>query len=145
MPLNFEHYAEKGNEFINKVSYGIPTDRKHAAHITTAVFHTIRDLISVEESLHFIAQLPMMMKAVYVEGWRTTEKQERINSLEEFYGAVRNKCPKLVIEVFTPNKLEHSVRQVIHVLRTYVDQGELNDIATQLHDEVAGLFQPVEL
>jgi len=31
MTLNFEHYAQKGNEFVNKVSYGAQTDRKHAA------------------------------------------------------------------------------------------------------------------
>lgn len=144
MPLHFEYYAEKGNEFLNQVAYGANMDRKQASHLTISVFHTIRDMISVEGSLHLIAQLPTFLKGVYVEGWKPSKKLKGVNSLLDFFEAVRFKYLQSGMKNITSNKLEHAVRHVIHVMRKYIGQGELNDVMAQLHRDVAILFEPVE-
>ncbi len=68
MAINFNQYATEENpilkEYTKKMNLGKDTDK--AGRIFTAIMHALRDIIPPEESLQFIAQLPMFWKAVYV-------------------------------------------------------------------------------
>ncbi len=70
MTLDFEKYAAKGNEFINKLAEHLndPDNRDRAGRILRSVLRALRNRLTVEESLQLISQLPMAIKAVYVEG-----------------------------------------------------------------------------
>jgi len=42
--------------------------------IVRSVFHVLRDMLSTEESLQLIAQLPMALKSLYMDGTTTNQK-----------------------------------------------------------------------
>ena len=68
MALDFEKYAAKGNEFLNRLAENLgDEDRAHAARILRSTFRGLRNHLTVEESFQLLAQLPMALKSVYVE------------------------------------------------------------------------------
>ena len=83
--MNFEKYAQESNKFLREVSDELQTreDTDHAYRVLRSVFHTLRDILTSEESMHLISQLPMYLKALYVDGWNMQGKK-RIRSMEEF-------------------------------------------------------------
>jgi uncharacterized protein (DUF2267 family) len=71
MALEFEKYAMKGNEFINLLAHRLgDTDRDRAARILRSVFRALRNHLTVEESMELLSHLPMILKGVYVDGWK---------------------------------------------------------------------------
>lgn len=55
-----------------------------AARIIRSVLHALRNRLSHQESFQLIAQLPMALKAVYVDGWKIKKEFQRISHLNEF-------------------------------------------------------------
>ncbi len=79
MALNFNQYAKDGNTFLKEYAreMNLGEDTEKAGRIFSSIMHALRDIISPQESLQFIAQLPMFLKAVYVNGWSMKKKNQR--------------------------------------------------------------------
>ena len=45
-------------------------DRHRAYHALRAVLHTLRNRLPVDEVAHLAAQLPMLVRGFFYEGWR---------------------------------------------------------------------------
>ena len=44
-------------------------DRQQAYHLLRVVLHTLRDRLTVAEAVDLGAQLPMLIRGLYYEGW----------------------------------------------------------------------------
>lgn len=82
MALNFNQYAQEGNAFLNEYTkqLGVGKDTEKAGRIFVSIMHALREIISVEESLQFIAQLPMFLKGAYVNGWNPKKENRASNT-----------------------------------------------------------------
>ena len=118
MATRSEEYVYKAKEFLNQVAkqLGDENDVDHASQVTVATFHLLRSLLSPEESLHLIAQLPLYLKAAYVDGWHLDRDEQRAR-----------KYP-------APNREDFNA--VLCVLKKYVSAGEMSDVITQLPSEL---------
>jgi len=77
MALNFNQFAVEANTFLKTYTKKLnTTDTEKAGRILSSILHGLRDVISMEESLNLIAQFPMFLKAVYVNGWTTRKKKK---------------------------------------------------------------------
>lgn len=135
MALNFDKFANDGKAFLNRLAadLGYPENPGKAGRVLKAVFHALRDRISPEESLQLIAQLPMFLKAAYVEGWHSFKAPPRIHQLEEFIDEVIAADGKTgIIDFPTDAEAGHSIRAVFKALRAYVSEGEIEDIQSEL-------------
>ncbi len=134
MSLNFETYALKGNEFISLVSQFLEIhDRNRSARIARCVLHALRDRLTVEESLHFIAQLPMALKGVYVDGWSVPSKHNHPKSLEDFLDLVLTEDGKTAWKDFSSaEEVLEAVVAVFKALSCYLTNGEMEKIITVL-------------
>lgn len=128
----FNKYAAKGNEFLTVLSeaMGRGTDSKKAARVARAVLHTIRDHVPVDVSLQFMSSLPMMIKAVYADGWKPGKKKGPLRHKNDFIKAVREQEKPLVAthdfkdETYTAKM----IAAVLHTLQLYVSEGEEKDL-----------------
>lgn len=140
---NIDNYVEEVNRYFREVAreMGNVEDIPHAMRVTTAVLHTLRDRISVEESMHVISNLPMILKGIYVDGWKITRKASDSSTLKEFLNEVRMHSPVNPGRDFGDDTFaEEQVKAVIRVLRNYIDDGEIRHIRQQLPEGVAMLF-----
>jgi uncharacterized protein (DUF2267 family) len=89
MSLDFDQYAAKGNAFVNRVAEKLQVQREQAARIVRSVLHALRNRLSLDTSFNLLAQLPIALKGVYVDGWKHTNDYIRLRHPEEFLDEVR--------------------------------------------------------
>ena len=145
MALDFDKYAQEGNEFINHLAgeLGHPNEVGKTSIVLRAVLHTLRDRLTVGESINLLAQLPMMLKAVYVEDWKYSEKPVKLKSIEELKEYVKEEQEKYGETQFN---WEEPTREIIAtVLRVlserYLSDGELKDIMAQLPEQMESVIR----
>ena len=129
MVIDFDKYALKGNAFIRFVSLELEVPRDKAGRIVRAVLHALRNRLPYEESFQLLAQLPMAIKALYVEGWTYQERANRFRHLDDFLEAIREADGKLSDYDFGNNaKALRAVQAVFLALYEYVSPGEMKDV-----------------
>jgi uncharacterized protein (DUF2267 family) len=145
MAININKYADDAQVFLRQVAQelGNRDDIDHAARVTVAVLHTLREKISVEESIHLISQLPLILKGVYVDGWDIAhEFVSESNTLEAFYDEIREHALRTAERDFGNNQqTKKNVTAVLKVMRNYVSEGEMNHIKQQMPKSIAVLFE----
>lgn len=142
--MNFDQYAQKGNEFIKIAAeeLGYPENTDQAGRIVRAVLHALRNRLSLQESFQLMAQLPMALKSVYVDGWGPDQSRERINHLQDFLEEMRNEDERAGTYDFADlNDIESSAKAVFRTLSRYVSEGELKDVTAQLPEELKTLIE----
>lgn len=144
MALNFNQYATEGNTFLKDYTkeMDLGKDTKKAGRIFTAVMHALRDIIPTEESLQLIAQLPMFLKAVYVNGWSIKKKKPKIKTMAEFLELVRSHDWPAAANDFTDSDevAERFVDTTFIYLRKYVSLGEMEDIRDSLPKDLKSMI-----
>ena len=141
MALNFNQFAADANSFMKEYAEKLNTeDKDKAGRILSAILHGLREVISTEESLQLIAQLPMFLKAVYVNGWSSHKKQQ-IKSMVEFIDLINSFDGVTSINDFESDKKTIKyIKTTFLVLRKYISHGELKDIRTELPKELKSLI-----
>lgn len=143
MTLNFEKYAAKGNEFLNKlaVRLGDVENRDRAGRVLKCVLRALRNRISIEESLQLISQLPMVIKAVYVDGWKLNHDFVRIKTIEDFSAEVMREDGAAAWRDFSSiEEATDAIEAVMKTLADYVTAGELHDIIDLMPREIKQHF-----
>ena len=60
-------------------------ENEHKAYLALrTVLHTLRDRLSVEEAVQLGAQLPMLIRGFYYEGWTLKQKPTKERHKTEF-------------------------------------------------------------
>ena len=94
MNMNFEKYARSGQDFVKKIAaeLGDEKDISAAGVILRATLHVLRDQSTAEESVQFISQRPMFIKAIYIDGWEVSGKKAKVRHLDDFVEEVYKQC-----------------------------------------------------
>ena len=136
MSLDFEKKGE-GNEFVRLVAEELEVPVDKAGRIIRAVFHALRNRLSHEESFQLLAQLPVSLKGVYVDGWRFNKDFNRINQINDFLDGVRQEDGGLAGYDFGNNsKAGVAVASVFKALKYFVSEEEMNDIIDVMPTEL---------
>jgi uncharacterized protein (DUF2267 family) len=104
------------------------------------VLHTVREILTPEESSHLIAQLPLLIKGVYVDGWKM-QTTKRIRSREEFLERLRSKSDLPQTDLSSDEEAINKVQAVLYVLQKYVSAGEMAHIINQFPAGLAELWR----
>jgi len=110
---------------------GAMTDEHKAYAGLRAVLHHLRDRLTVDEAADLGAQLPMLVRGIYYEGWDPSGTPTKDRKREDFVAAVRENLsghPEI--------EPEHAIRQVFAVLSRHVTAGEIRDVISDLPQSV---------
>ncbi len=139
MALHFEKFAQEGNEFVNRLAadLGHPEERDRVTLLLKAVLHTLRERISIPESFHLLAQLPMALKGAYVDQWKYREQPENYKSLTEFLGNIERLQHSFGEREFSWNQsTEQLTRTVLSHLGEIITDGQVTHIVSNLPEEI---------
>ncbi|TND06530.1 MAG: hypothetical protein FD123_3465 [Bacteroidetes bacterium] len=134
MPIDFKKYAQEGDKFLASYAkeLGSRDDMAKAGRILRASLHALRGFLSTEENLQLLAQLPMFLKALYVENW-TLKKPKKTKRSRDLLFQVRKADNRSAVVDFESNEeVERAVSVLFIVLRKYVSLGELEDVKALL-------------
>lgn len=112
-------------------------DAQQAYAALRATLHVLRDRLSVEEAAQLAAQLPMLIRGLYYEGWRPRARAERIRHMDEFESLVRDEAGR----PFSAPMCE-VIRAVFRVLARHVSAGEIADVIGALPRDLQNQWPP---
>ena len=122
------------HEFESRL--GLAT-RQQSYSLMRVALHTLRDALPPQETAHLSAQLPMLLRGLFYEGWRPTACPVRQHDMESFLAPVAAATP--------PDydlTGETVMREVIAVMRLHVSEGEMQDVAACLPPVLRRLWEP---
>ncbi|SKC83432.1 DUF2267 domain-containing protein [Ohtaekwangia koreensis] len=146
MLLEFDKYAVKGNEFLNRLEENLQTtDRAHAARVLRSTFRVLRNHLTFEESLQLLAQLPMVIKAVYVDGWRKGNHR-KIKTMDDLLIEIVQQDGLNAWDDFSDkDDIVNAVRAVIDTMRLYVSAEEMEQALGTLPRRVQVIFEESDI
>jgi uncharacterized protein (DUF2267 family) len=135
VPAPISHAMQQVQEWLKELrdNGGLASEQEAYAVLRT-VLHQLRDRLTIEEAVDLGAQLPVIVRGVYYEGWRPHHVPEKVRSQQEFLDQVTMKL--------LPHRLppEPAVRDVFALLAHHLDPGEIADVIGQLPDEIKELW-----
>lgn len=105
-----------------------------ALSVLRAVLHELRDRLTPEEAVDLGAQLPLIVRGIYYEGWRPSRTPGAARSQDEFLRGVADGL------IPHPIKAENAARDVFSLLAQAIDSGEIADVLGQLPAGVKELW-----
>jgi uncharacterized protein (DUF2267 family) len=132
----FDTTVQKSNLWLKEIMEKEGWNDRHKAYLALrSVLHTLRDRLSVDEATHLGAQLPMIIRGIYYEGWSPSGKPVRERKKEEFISHIS--------EAFQNDpdvNSEEVLRSVLCLLAKKVSDGEIEDIKSTLPQELLELW-----
>lgn len=117
----FDTSVGESNLWIKEVMEKLSVDDPHVAHAAIrAVLHALRDRISPESAVHLGAQLPLVIRGLYYEGWRLAATQTKERHMEQFLDHIGKAIPQGV--ALDPDR---AARAVCEILCEKIDYGEI--------------------
>ncbi len=144
MAMNFDKYAQEGHAFVKLLAQELyhPEEVNRAGIVLRAVLHALRDRISIEENFDVISQLPMFIKAIYVDQWKYRDKVDRLKSMDEFDQKVKEEQQKYGESDFNwDESTEEIVTRTIGLIsEKYWSEGLIEDIKANLPKNLHRIF-----
>jgi uncharacterized protein (DUF2267 family) len=132
----FDKTEQKTMDWINTVSHNMgSTDSQRSYTILRAVLHATRDRLMPEEAVQFGAQLPMLVRGFYYEGWHPSDKPRKYRHKEQFLEEIHEKVPTL-----DNTQLERAATAVFETLESEMPGGELEQVRHALPRELRELW-----
>jgi uncharacterized protein (DUF2267 family) len=132
----FDSTLQQTHLWLNDILDRIGSNDAHLAYqLLRGTLHTIRDRIGPENAVHFGAQLPMLIRGFYYEGWNMAHTPTRTRHVEDFLADIE-------IDARRPlgKSLEPAVRAVFGVIRDHIDPGEVNKLMKVFPEELKSLW-----
>jgi uncharacterized protein (DUF2267 family) len=127
---------DRMNEWLDELSLLLGADENADTFATLkSVLHALRDRLPLIAGVRLAAQLPVLLRGVYYEGWQPDRGHVHTRSLREFLA---------LIERDTPNggelAAEDKARAVFRLLAFHVDAVEVERLLRALPVTVQELF-----
>jgi uncharacterized protein (DUF2267 family) len=132
----FDTTLHKTHRWLNELMLIMGWQDRHRAYLAMRVtLHALRDRLTVEEVAQLAAQLPMLIRGFYYEGWDPSGKPVKERHLEQFLARIA--------QYFRDEGVcdaEAMARGVFAVLATRVTEGEIEDVKHVLPAEIRSLW-----
>lgn len=126
------------HEWLNQIAAGMGVDdRRRALRIMRATLHAIRDHLSHDAAADFAAQMPLLVRGVYYEGWRPATTPLAGRDAEGFLDRVRAALPS---EERDAPDLAEDVGEVFRTLNSHISFGEIARTRASLPEPIRALW-----
>jgi uncharacterized protein (DUF2267 family) len=138
----FDRANQHANVWVKDMMAALGTDDpRKGLHALRAGLHALRDRLSVDEAAQLSAQLPLLVRGIFFEGWHPSGKPLRIRRKADFLALVREKyAPR------TDAAADDIVTGLFRVLGRHVTDGEITNVLLSLPEELIEVAEgrPVE-
>lgn len=128
----FESTLQTTSEWLNELNEELGRDDPQQAYrILRSVLVALRDRLTVEEATDLGAQLPMLIRGFYYEGWNPSKNPSR----EAFLAHVSENLADLA-----DGDPEAATRAVFKIISKHITGGEVDHIKSNLPTDLQNLW-----
>lgn len=131
----FTQAAQQAQQWVNELADDLDSTDARAYRLLRIVLHTLRDWLPQEEMLDLSAQLPVLIRDIYFEGWKQRETPVWDRRKEEFVARIN--------EGFRNDALDdpdEAVAAVVSVLDRHVSHGEIEEVRNSMKKSLRALW-----
>jgi len=130
------HSPQVVAEWVNLTSEILAWDDQARAYmLLREVLHAVRDYLSVDEAADLSAQLPMLVRGIYFDGWVPSRTPAQKRSKADFLERVSKPFADAPLE-----DPERAVAAVFDVLRQKTSEGEFEQVANAMPKTLRDLW-----
>ena len=134
-PAAIAHTLQQTHEWLNQVrDYADLPDEAHAYSVLRAVLHQLRDRLTLQEAFDLVAQLPILVRGIYFEGYQPAQQHDKIRDKQLFMNGVAARLQ--------PHRIppDGAVRAVFATLACRCDPGQIADVIDQLPSDLKAFW-----
>lgn len=131
-----DHSVHLTHEWINELAERLDwTSKRSALRLFRTTLHEVRDHLMPDELAQLSAQLPLLIRGMFFEGWVPKRTPSKSRSPDEFIAAVEEQMSDTE-EYRGPE----DIRYVFHLLNARLSRGEIEDVRACLPEKIRGLW-----
>ena len=131
----FDKTLQTTNIWLGEIMEELGPDRQRAYHALRAVLGALRDRLTIDQSAHLAAQLPLLVRGVFYDGWDPSPEPTKERKRDEFLSHVASGLQGL-----RPMDVEGATRAVFAVLGRHLSEGEVRHIREALPGDIRRLW-----
>lgn len=131
-----DHTVQLTHEWVNELKERLEwVGHKDALHMLRLTLTGVRDHLSHEEVADFAAQLPLLIRGMYYEGWRPANTPLKDRSQQAFVVRIEEQIGRSV-----DYRGAEDITTVFKLLNARISQGEVSDIRGGLPPGIRALW-----
>jgi uncharacterized protein (DUF2267 family) len=132
----FDRTVQETNIWLKMISERLQLEDRRLAYLALrATLHALRDRIGPQNAVHLGAQLPMLIRGLYYEGWRMAATPTKERHVEQFLDHVRSE-----LRGAGALDAEPAVRAVFDVMWEKIAPGEVAKVIAMFPEELRELW-----
>jgi len=135
----FDRTIQETNIWLGEIAEEIGPDRQVAYRVLRAVLHAIRDRLMADQAAHLSAQLPMLIRGIYYEGYHPARTPSTARGRAGFLNAVSGE-----LRDTRPINPEDACAAVFNCMRRHITPGQLEHVFWSLPEPVRQILGSVE-
>lgn len=130
------HAPQVVSEWVNLLCEDLEwPDQGRAYMLLREVLHAVRDYLSVDEAVDLSAQLPLLIRGIYFDGWVPSKTPAHPRSKEDFLERISKPFAETPLD-----DPERAAAAVFDLLRQKISEGEFNHVASAMRKPLRDLW-----
>ncbi|PBC19520.1 MULTISPECIES: DUF2267 domain-containing protein [unclassified Mesorhizobium] len=130
----FTHAAQQAQQWVKELAADLRWSEPSACRLLRSVLHAMRDWLPPAETADFSAQLPVLIRGIYFEGWAPSapghERKKR-----DFVLSVRNS-----FGYDDDVDFDVAIRAVFKLLDRHISHGEITQVRNSMKKSLRELW-----
>jgi uncharacterized protein (DUF2267 family) len=126
-----ESSVQKTNEWMKEVAETLGTNRESAWRVLRGYLQVIRDQLNIDEAAQLSAQLPLVLRGAFWEGFDPGDQAAKARHRDEFLESIAARAGLGHLD-----EAAAAAEAASRVLSSHITEGEFDDVLAQLPGEV---------
>ncbi|PWJ20571.1 DUF2267 domain-containing protein [Jannaschia seohaensis] len=130
-----DHAPQVFAEWLNELSDDLGWDRARTYRLLTETLYAVRDFLTVDEAADLAAQLPVLVRGMFYEGWDPSRTPVKPRSKTDLLKRIEAR-----FETDPMEDPERAVAAVFDLLRRHVSWGEIQQVKNAMRKPIQELW-----
>lgn len=132
----FERTNHEAHEWVNDLAGRTGwTNEREVLRLLRSVLGKVRDHLPLDEMAQFSAQLPLILRGMFFEGWQPKLTPIHERHAAEFVAAVEDKVGEVIAYRGVTD-----IKAVFNVINAHISRGEVEDVRACLPQDLRDLW-----
>lgn len=132
---SFTQAAQQAQRWVNELAADLNWSEPRAHHLLRSALHALRDWLSPEEAADLSAQLPVLVRGIFFEGWRPQESPVWDRKKEDFVLRIGRDFEHDML-----HDVDAAIAAVFRLLDRHISPGEILQVRNSMKKSLRQLW-----